>query len=193
MRVTVDIVENGFVATPHQAGPQGRRERTFVAKNVLDLAEVFEGLRREDELLTGRGDPGEPVGILNFPLVRGDQVPAPSSERSSSSEGPAEDPDWPSTVPGSDIPTSTDVEGPEPAVAEDEVTYTPATEDGYEFPQVRGPKNGRREIQCPDHGWQLAVVRDGAYRCQFKPSPKTTCTLPGTPRQLADKRLAAGS
>ena len=190
MRVTVDIVENGFVAMV-PPGVQGERQRTFAAMNVLDLMEVFEKLQKEDELIAGRGDPWEPKGILNFALVRGDQVPAPSSEGHSSYKDTAEDPDWPPTVPGSEITTSVEVEGPEPAAAEDEVTYTPATEDGYEYPAVRGPLNGKREIQCPTHGWQLAVVKDGAYRCQFKPSPRQVCSEPGTPKAEAEKRLVA--
>lgn len=194
MRVTVDIVENGFVATPLVGRGSDERPRVYVAKNVLDLAEVFEGLRLEDELLTGRGEPGvaEYEGLLSsmrgagLAIVKGEgrREEGESLDAALEELGDVlQDADgWPATL-------SPEPE-PEPAPA-DEVAYVPAAEDGYEYPAVRGPKNGKREILCPDHGWQRAELKDGAYRCMFKPSPRQVCQQPGTPKALAEKRLVS--
>ena len=181
MRGTWRKTRNGWVVT----GPEGEE---WVAEDTVKLLPVFEAMVQEERLIHGSEPAGEYQGLLSS--MRGAALAIVRGERENGREGESldEPQDWPSTLPGSDGSTSEDVAGPEPAPA-DEVTYTPATEDGYEFPAVRGPKNGRREIHCPDHGWQLAVIKDGAYRCQFKPSPKQVCTNPGTPKDMAEKRL----
>jgi hypothetical protein len=174
----------------------------YVAENTMALLPIFEGMRLEAELVNGSSHGAEWQGLLSsmkgagLSIVKsGEEI---TDELAAELEGLAgilqESEDWPSTLPGSDASPSDDVPKPErapAAAAGDDVVDVAAAEDGYEFPAVRGPLNGRREIQCPQHGWQTAVVKDGAYRCQFKPSPRQVCTNPGAPQVEAEKRLVA--
>lgn len=174
----------------------------YVAENTMALLPIFEGMRREGE--GERGREGESQGTDLLTSMRGAALSIVKSEEEIAGElletwEPEESPEWPATLESAfkgerqlDPGTSTnsgDVNQPTRAEPEEPVTYVAATEDGYEFPAVRGPLNGRREIKCPSHGWQTAVVKDGAYRCQFKPSPRQVCQEPGAPKEEAEKRL----
>lgn len=160
--ITIEKVANGYLVREPLAN---RTERVFIAESPFEAATIM-----ERDIWPDLGNEAADPPFDDEPPI------AETVDQLTERFG---------IVTGADIPASA---GSAPT---DDVTYTPATDDGYEWPKVER-KGSRWTIHCPNHGPQRGEFRDNGefLRCTMRDG-KTLCAHPGTPKQAA-QRMANG-